>query len=119
MNSKIKHNILILTLSWIITAIGLILMKYIPMSIYGEYILFDASSHMAWSIFGLYFIWIFLIESKKEFRIPYIIISTIALIIMAIQRIISHNHNALGVTLGIIIGILAIIIPRFNEIDMK
>lgn len=110
MNQKIKNKILKLILSFIIILAGLILLKYIPMTIYGN-ILFDASLHIALSFFGLYAIWVLFIKNKKKLKIPYFIFSAVILSIIGIQRITSYNHNIIGVLLGLIIGVLAIVIP--------
>lgn len=98
----------------IIMIIGLILFKYIPMYIYGKYILFDASSHVIWTSWGLYVIWFF-VDQKKSWRIPYFIFAAALLIIMGIQRIIAGEHNEVGVMLGFAIAGIAIILPRWKE----
>src|SRR3989344_1835741 len=98
----------------IISGIGLGLFKYLPMYVYGKDILFDASSHMIWTSWGLYVIWFF-VDQNKKLRIPYLIFSAVVLTIMGIQRIISHNHNEVGVMLGLGIAGIAIIIPRLKE----
>ena len=114
MNPHTKKQLLWLLWTAIIMAIGLIIFKYIPIYIYGKDILYDASSHIVWTSFGLYVIWFF-IDQKKSWRIPYFIFAGAVLIIMGIQRIISKNHNELGVMLGLAIAVLAIIIPRWKE----
>jgi len=98
----------------IIMGIGLILFKYIPMYIYGKDILFDASSHIVWTSWGLYVAWFF-IDQKKSWRIPYFAFATVVLIIMGIQRIVTNQHNEVGVMLGLAIAGLAIILPRLKE----
>lgn len=115
MNSKLNYKIAIIFQTAILTLIGLILFKYIPMYLYGEYILYDASSHMAWTSFGLYTIWL-IINHIKKIKVPYIIISALILVGMAIQRILSYNHNVIGVLLGLIVALVAIIIPRYDKI---
>jgi len=114
MNSHTKQQLIWILWTTIIMIIGLIIFKYIPMYIYGKDILFDASSHMVWTSFGLYVIWFF-IDQKKSWRIPYFIFSGVVLIIMGIQRIIVRQHNELGVMLGLTIVAIAIIIPRWRE----
>lgn len=98
----------------IIIAIGLILFKYIPMYFYGKDILWDASSHVAWTCWGLYFVWFF-VGQKKFWKILYLIFSAAVIIIMSIQRIIANQHNEIGVSLGLVIAALAMIIPRWKE----
>ncbi|MFH1503520.1 MAG: hypothetical protein ABIE36_02595 [Candidatus Diapherotrites archaeon] len=98
----------------LIMGIGLILFKYLPIYIYGKDILFDASSHVVWTSWGLYVAWFF-IDQKKSWRIPYFIFSAIVLIIMGIQRTIAKQHNEIGVMLGLLIAGIAIVLPRWNE----
>ena len=98
----------------LIMALGLILFKYLPMYIYGKYILFDASSHIVWTSLGLYVVWFF-VDQKKSWRIPYFIFAAVVLIIMGIQRIIAKQHNEVGVMLGLAIAAIAIVIPRWKE----
>lgn len=100
----------------IIMLVGMVLFKYIPMHLYGKDILFDASNHVLWTTWGLYVIWFF-IDQKKSWRIPYFIFCGAVLTIMGIQRIIAHQHNEVGVFLGLAIGVIAIVIPRWNEFE--
>ena len=109
-----KKQLIWIIKTWFLTAIGLVLFKYIPMYYYGKEILFDASSHMAWTGFGLYFFWFF-IDQKRSWRLPYLILSAVILIIMGVQRIISGEHNEIGVMLGLAVSFFAIIIPRWKE----
>jgi len=99
--------------SAVLTLIGLIIFKYTPMYFYGADILFDASSHMAWTTLGLYVLWVFFVENKRNiFRKIYIFSSVIILVAMGIQRIVTHQHNLLGVLLGTAIAIFSIWIFR-------
>jgi O-antigen/teichoic acid export membrane protein len=106
-------------LTWIfwttlIMIFGLILFKYLLMYIYGKDILFDASSHVTFTILGLYILWFF-VDQKKAWRIPYFIFAGALLIIMSVQRIFAQEHNEIGVALAILISGIAIVIPRWNE----
>ena len=94
--------------------IGLVLFKYIPMMIYGNDILFDASSHIVWTSWALYIIWFF-IDQNKSWRIPYLILSAAILILMGVQRIIAHQHNEVGIMLGLLVAFFAMVIPRWKE----
>lgn len=109
-----KQQLIWILWTTVIMAIGLVLFKYIPMYIYGKYILFDASSHIVWTSWGLYVLWFF-IDQKKSWRIPYFIFSAILLIIMGIQRIIVGKHNEVGVMLGLAVAGIAIVLPRWKE----
>lgn len=114
MKPRTKQQLIWIIWTTIIMGIGLILFKYIPMYIYGKYILFDASSHIVWTSWGLYVLWFF-VDQKKSWRVPYLILSAVILIIMGIQRIIVGEHNEIGVILGLIIVGIAIAIPRWKE----
>jgi membrane-associated phospholipid phosphatase len=115
---KTKKQIMELIYTAIIMAIGLILLKVVPMQIYGGDIPFDASSHVVWAVFVLYVVYFF-IDQNKSWRIPYFIFAAAILAIIAIQRIIIGAHNEIGVMLGIVISIIAIIIPRWKEVHKK
>jgi hypothetical protein len=110
-------------LEWIfwttfIIIIGMILFKYIPMHLYGEDILYDASNHVVWTCWGLYVAWFF-IDQKKSWRIPYFIIAGGIVIVMSIQRIYAQQHNEIGVMLALVIAAIAIIIPRWKEFEKE
>lgn len=102
----------------IIMTIGSILFKTIPMQIYGSDILFDASRHITIACFILYFIYFF-IDQKKSWRIPYAVFCFFILTVISVQRIISNAHNDVGLLLGLIISVIAIAIPRWNEIKKE
>lgn len=102
----------------ITTIVLLVILKYIPMFIFGPDILFDASAHIAVLIFFSYLGWLF-IDQNKSWRIPYFILVAAILIIVAIQRIFSQNHNEIGILLGIGIGLTSIIIGEHKKILEK
>lgn len=95
--------------------VGLLIFKYLPMYIYGKDILFDASQHIVTASFILYVIYT-LIEKNKDWRIPFFIFSLSVLTIISLQRILDNAHNDVGLLLGLLISIVAIILPRINEI---
>jgi hypothetical protein len=114
MKSHTKIQLVWILWTTIIICIGLILFKYIPMYLYGEEILYDASSHVIWTSWGLYVLWFF-VDQKKSWRIPYFIFAGGILIIMSIQRIIANEHNEVGVIVGLAIAGIAIVAPRWKE----
>jgi len=118
MKPHVKKQIKWLCWTFIINIIGLILLKYTPMWIYGKDILFDASSHIAWTGFILYFLWFF-VDQNKNWRIPYFILSGVILVFMAIQRVVANQHNEVGVILGALVISLAILLPRFKEFKKR
>ena len=118
MQKKEVEQIKKILVGGIVIAIGLIIFKYIPMFIFGRDILFDASSHVAWTIFLLYIVWFF-IDQNKSWRIPYFILSIAILTIISIQRIVTNNHNLFGLFLGFLIGIFGIAISQYKSIGNK
>jgi len=118
MKPHVKKQLKWLCWTLIINIIGLILLKYLPMWIYGKDILFDASSHIAWTGFLLYFLWFF-VDQNKSWRVPYFILSGVILVFMAIQRVIAGQHNEVGVILGALVISLAILVPRFKEFKKR
>ena len=109
---KMKIRYLIYTA--ILMALGLFLFKFIPMEIYGGDILFDAYMHITIACFILYALYLFI--KDKAWRIPYFIFALAVLVVISIQRIIGNRHNDIGLLIGMIISILAIIIPRWKEV---
>jgi membrane protein CcdC involved in cytochrome C biogenesis len=97
----------------ILMAIGLILFKFIPMGVYGENILFDASMHIVIASFILYLVYFF-IDENKNWRLPYLIFCFFVLAIISLQRIVSDAHSDIGLLLGVLISAISIIIPNWN-----
>jgi len=108
------HRIRQIIYTAILMIIGSILFKTIPMDIFGEDILFDASRHIMIACFVLYVLFLFI--KDKSWRIPYFILAFAVLLIISIQRIISNAHNDIGLLLGFVISLIAIIIPRWQEV---
>ena len=104
--STLDHIKKIITAGTTIAA-GLIILKYLPMSIWGRDILFDASGHVSVSILALYVVWFF-IDQNKQWRTPYFIFSAMVLIIISLQRIVANAHNDVGLLLGLLLGLAAI-----------
>lgn len=116
-----KNRIKKIIYTWLIMAIGLVLFKYIPMYInYLKFgtsdILYDASSHIVWTCFGLYFIWLFFIEKNKSLRTPYVILSLVVVFLMGIQRLYAHQHNTFGLMMGLLVAIGGMLVPRWMEV---
>jgi len=99
-------------------AVGLVLLKYIPMKAYGDTILFDASMHLTIAIAVLYLIYL-LIEKVKNWRVPYFIFSVMVLTVISVQRVISNAHDDVGLLLGLLISLIAILIPRWKEVRKR
>ena len=111
-------NINKILVAGIIVVAGLLLFKFIPMEIWGNDILFDASAHIAITMFILYIVWFF-IDQNEKWRIPYFILSALVLTIIAINRILVDAHNYIGLLGGLLVGLLAIGIAEWNDIDDK
>jgi hypothetical protein len=109
---KIKQYIFTI----ILMAIGLILFKYIPMQIYGDDILFDASMHMVVASSILYLLYLLFVDRNKDWRMPYIMFSCTVLFIIAVQRILDNQHNDIGLLMGLLVALFSIFIPRRKEI---
>lgn len=103
-----------LTHTAIIMIIGLLLLKFVPMKIFGVDILFDASMHITIACFILYTLYLFI--KDKKWRIPYFILAFAILVIISIQRIISDKHNDVGLLLGLAVSLIAIMAPRWKEV---
>jgi hypothetical protein len=113
-----KEEVKKLIVSGFVILIGLVLLKYLPMWLYGSGILFDASAHIAIAIFILYFFWFF-IDQNKNWRIPYFIFAFMVLTIISVQRIISNNHNDIGLLMGLVLGLVSIGVAEWKRIKNK
>ncbi len=102
-----------LIIAGVVMALGLALFKFIPMEILGNEILFDASMHITLAIFLLYILWYF-IDQNKGWRIPYFIFSFVVIAVVSLQRVVAGNHNDIGLLLGFLISMLAVIISRWG-----
>jgi len=102
----------------VLMAIGLLIFKFLPMSIYGDAILFDASMHITIASFILYTIYLF-IDKNKEWRVPYFIFCLGILTIISLQRIIDNAHNDIGLLMGFLLSVISIMIPNWKEIKDK
>ncbi len=90
--------------------VGTLLFKILPMYLYGEDILFDASRHIIVLSFGLYGLY-YLIQNKESWRIYYAIFSAMILGVIAVQRIIVGAHNEYGVLMGFAVAGFSILFP--------
>jgi hypothetical protein len=96
-----------------IMALGLLLLKFAPMGIWGNDILFDASMHLTITIFVLYVLWYF-IDQNRGWRIPFFIFSLVVIAIVSLQRIVAGAHDDVGLLLGLAISVFAIIVSKWN-----
>ena len=70
-------------------ALGLTFFKFLPMKIWGDDILFDASFHITSAAFVLYIIWYF-IDQNKTWRIPFFMLAVLVFsVISAILRFVA------------------------------
>jgi len=102
----------------IIMLIGLFFLKIIPMELFGEDILFDASAHITLTVFVLYLVW-FYVDQNKSWRNSYLVFSLVVLTLVALQRIVVEKHDGTGLLLGFILSVIAILVPRWNKLKNK
>jgi membrane-associated phospholipid phosphatase len=112
---RVKKQIIILLKAGIVMAFGLLIFKYIPMQIWGDDILFDASAHITGTIFVLYVFWFF-IDQNEKWRIPFFFLSGVILAVVAFQRIEVNAHNDIGLLAGFIVSISAIIYSQYDKL---
>ncbi len=105
-------------ISGVVVLVGLILLKFIPMFLFGNNILYDASAHIALAVLVLYILWFF-IDQNKNWRIPFFIFAFMVLTIISLQRIVNYSHNDIGLLLGFILGVLSILIAEWEKVKNK
>lgn len=118
MHHGTRKNLQHILIAGVITTVGLFLFKYLPMSIWGKNILFDASGHIASAIFVLYVVWFF-IDQNKKWRIPYFIFAGLVLVIISLQRIVANAHNDVGLLGGLLLGIVAIGVSQWKGVKKR
>jgi hypothetical protein len=112
-----KHTVLqlgILFRAALIMVFGLFLFKFIPMNLWGENILFDASAHITITSFILYVIWFF-IDQNQKWHIPFFVFAFLVLAVISLQRISNNAHNDIGLLGGLIISVSAILYSQFSK----
>lgn len=107
-------KIISIFICFFIMVIGLGLFKYLPMQVYGENILFDASAHVVWTSFLLYTFWL-VVEKHNKLRIPFFVVAWVVLVAISMERLIIGAHNLIGVALGFGISFIAVAISRWNN----
>lgn len=115
---KKSNQIKKIFISALIMFLGLILLKFIPMNVFGKNILFDASLHIVIACFVLYILYFF-IDQNKSWKIPYFIFCFLILAIVSIQRIIVNAHNDIGLLIGLLISMIAIGIANYKQLKKK
>ena len=93
---------------------GIIFLKFLPMLVWGSDITFDASLHIATAVFVIYVAWFF-VDQNEGWHLPFFALSTVALFVIATQRILVNAHNDVGILLGMLISLGAIAyVERYN-----
>lgn len=118
MNFRKKDQLGKILTSAIFMALGAFFLKILPMRVWGNNILFDASFHIIFFSFCLYVIWFF-IDQNKSWRLPFFLFVILILFVVSIQRIIDNAHNDVGLLLGIIISIISIAIAERKNLKNK
>jgi hypothetical protein len=112
-----RQKIGALTKAGSVMVLCLVLLKLLPMQLFGNNIEFDASAHITITMFFLYILWFF-IDQNKSWRIIYFIFALMVLSIISLQRILVHAHNDIGLLLGLILSSIAIVYSQkkyFND----
>lgn len=99
-------------------ALGALLFKYLPMKIWGDDILFDASMHIISTSFILYILWFF-IDQNKDWHTPYFIFGALILFVISSQRLLIDAHSDVGLGIGILISVISIGIAEWGSIKNK
>ena len=115
---SLERKILSLAIAAVIMALGLLLFKFVPMSLFGRDILFDASMHLTIAIFILYVVWYF-VDQNKNWRAPYFFLSLTVIVIISVQRVLVNAHNDVGLLAGFVISMFAIIASRWRYFQGK
>ena len=97
MREKLQLKKIILAALFV--ALGILILKFLPMIIWGKGILFDASLHIATACLALYIIWFF-VDQNEEWHLPFFVFSALILFVISVQRIIADAHNDIGLLLG-------------------
>jgi len=91
----------------ILMVCGIILFKFIPIYIWGNDILFDASFHIIFAFLVLYVLWFF-VDQNPRMHFPFFLLSILILYIISIQRISVSAHNDIGLLLGMVVALSSI-----------
>ena len=105
-------------LSIVIAGAGIVILKIIPMMVWGVGIEFDASLHVTTTIISLYVIWFF-IDQNPRWRVPFFMVATGVVLIVAIQRLLVDAHSDIGVLLAIVLGLGAVMTAEWHDIRDK
>jgi hypothetical protein len=107
MNHRQKLQIKSLVFAGVLMSLGLFLLKFVPMQIWGDEILFDASFHITIASFILYIIWFF-VDQNRTWKTPFFLLVILVFSVISFQRIEANAHNDIGLFLGLIISAISI-----------
>lgn len=102
----------------VVITLGLLLLKFLPMEIWGEEILFDASMHIAVTMFVLYIVWFF-IDQEPTWRQPFFTFAAVILIWVGFQRIFINAHSDIGLMLGFAVGLFGIGVAEWSKVKRR
>lgn len=117
-NKTTQNKLAVLSKTASVMFIGLFLLKFIPMQVFGQNIKFDASAHITITMFFLYIIW-FYIDQNKSWRSFYFIFALVVISIVSIQRILVDAHSDIGLLLGLFLSIFAIVVSQKKYFEGK
>jgi membrane-associated phospholipid phosphatase len=118
MTKKVTTQIKSILEAGAIMFLGLFIFKFIPMTIWGQDIRFDASAHVTISMFILYIIWFF-VDQNKTWGIGFFVFSILVLSIVSIQRILVDAHSDIGLLAGFILSCIAILYAQRHRLKGK
>lgn len=104
-----------IVMSICVAALGIALLKVVPMAIWGPAIEFDASFHVTVTLLGLYILWFF-IDQNPRWRVPFFLLASVVTLVVAIQRLLIDAHSDIGILLGIAVGMIAIGAAEWQDI---
>ncbi len=107
-----------LVIAGTVSAAGLLVFKYLPMSIWGRDILFDASGHVTIAIFALYVLWFF-IDQNRRWHLPFFLFAAMVLTVISVQRIVDNAHNDVGLLLGLALGLFAVGASQWGTVKKR
>ena len=111
-----RQKLVSIMVSGSVMAAGLLLFKAAPMYLWGSDITFDASFHIVFVVFALHVCWFF-VDQVPVWRMPFLVVSTGVVVIVALHRIIEGAHDEFGVMLGLMVactGVVAAHWPYFS-----
>jgi len=113
-SEKIRRIIL----ATLVSVVGIVFFKLLPMMIWGDMIKYDVSFHIIVTILVLYVLWFF-IDQNPTWRVPFFMVSSVIIIVVAVQRLLVDAHNDIGILFTFVISIVALSSAEWRDIKDK